>query len=87
MEDFRLPTVTNECQHLNSGLCLQIPSCSSAVSGVGKAPEVLVLSVMGTKMETTWVGIWAPICVPGSQKNVLVQPKGEMLGEPENWFG
>ena len=58
-----------------------------AVSGVRKAPEVLVLSVMGTKEEKKWVGIWAPICVPGSQKNVLVQPKGEMLGEPENWFG
>ena len=57
------------------------------VSGVRKAPGVLAVSAMGTKTETKWVGIWAPICVVGSWKNVLVQPRGEMLGEPENWFG
>lgn len=28
----------------------------------------------------------APICVPGSQKNILVQPRGEMSGELEDWF-
>ena len=58
-----------------------------AFSGVRKVLEVLAVSVMGTNMEIEWAGIWAPICVPGSPKNVLVQPRGEMQGEPENWFG
>ena len=43
--------------------------------------------LMGTRMETKRVGIWAPICVAASQKNAVVQPRGEVRGEPENWFG
>lgn len=33
-EDRRLLRVSNECQHLNSGLCLQIPSCRTVLSQV-----------------------------------------------------
>ena len=43
--------------------------------------------LMGTSMETKRVGIRAPIRVAASQKNAVVQPRGEVRGEPENWFG
>lgn len=64
-----------------------LPAPQALGSGLRRAPGVPTVSVTGTKMEAKWVGIWAPICIAGSPKKVLVQPAGEMLGEPENWFG